>query len=513
LVCRQNLYFSFQGSLKMAQTFRLVLSAVVAAMLLLNCGVPEGAAQAEPGVQGSLSSHGNLLVPVDPILDALKAVAGLTVEEIQSVVPGTRGFRLGLTQPVDHFDTTKGTFQHRAVLTFRDVAKPMILYATGYNIPVSRAFSTELTELFGANQLLIEHRYFAGSTPQPTDWKYLNIKEAAFDQHRYVEALKPIFQAAWLNTGASKGGMTSIYHRRYFPNDVVGTVADVAPQSYGRDDPRYQLFLERVGPLECRKKIVSAQRAMLSRRAELLPLLEQLAATNAETFVQVGGLEKAFEHAVQEYRFAFWQYFGETECPTVPAADAPALDLLAALENTVGVAALAGDFSFSVFNGYYYQALSQLGTYGPLEIHLRDLLKYPRTYLNDSYSPVKPPRFDYRAMPEVQAFVGLFGERLMFVYGENDPWTAGQFQVLAAQDSYKYVVPKGTHGSSITQLPEPQRSESIATLSRWLGVSPVPQMAVQTLEQQKAAQARDEALLNPTRKSLLELYRSELKAP
>jgi PS-10 peptidase S37 len=497
----------------MAKAFRLVVGATVAALFLFNCGVPEGAAQAEPRAQGSLSNHENLLVPVDPILDALKAIAGLTVEEIASTRPGTRGFRLELTQPVDHFDASKGTFQHRAVLTFRDVGKPVILFSTGYNISVRKAFSYELTRLFEANQLLVEHRYFAGSTPQPTDWKYLNIKQAAFDQHRYVEALKPLFQAAWLNTGISKGGMTSVYHRRYFPNDVAGTLAYSAPQSYGRDDPRYQLFLERVGPLDCRKKIISAQRAMLRRRSELLPLLEQLAATNADTFVQVGGLEKAFEHAVQEYRFAFWQYFGETECATVPAADAPTEDLLAALQNAVGVAELGSDSSFSFFNAYYYQALTQLGSYGPLEIHLRDLLKYPRTYLDDSYSPVKPPRFDYRAMPEVQAFVGLFGKRLMFIYGENDPWVAGQFQVIAAQDSYKYIVPKGTHGSSFTDLPEPQRSESIATLSRWLGVSPVPQMAVQTLEQQKAAQASDEALLNPTRKSLLERYRSELKSP
>ncbi len=479
----------------------LMLRLTGALLALMSCGgTSENVTDDTASVQSAVVG--------DEILDRLKAIPGLTVTEVQSVVPGTRGFSLSLTQPVDHFDASKGTFQHRAVLTFRDTSKPMILYATGYNIPVRRAFTTQIAELFAANNLLIEHRYFAGSTPQPTDWKYLNIRQAAFDQHRYVEALKPIFGSAWLNNGASKGGMTSVYHRRFFPNDVVATVADVAPQSYGRDDPRYQVFLERVGTKECRQKLIDAQRAMLSRRSELLPSLEQIATARQDTFNQVGSLEKAFEHAVQEYRYAFWQYFGETECDTIPAADATAEQLVSALEVTVGVASLSSDASFSLFNAYYYQALTQLGTYGPLELHLKDLLKFPRTYLDNTYSPVPPPRFDYRPMLEVQAFVALFGERFMFVYGQNDPWTAGSFQLGAAKDSYKYVEPAGTHGADVSTLPEPQQSESIATLSRWLGVAPVPQTATVS-GQRKTELGADSVLVNPTRKALIDLYRSE----
>ena len=42
--------------------------------------------------------------------------------------------------------------------------------------------------------------------------------------------LRPIYGAAWISTGASKGGMTVMYHRRFYPADVDGTVAYVAPQ-------------------------------------------------------------------------------------------------------------------------------------------------------------------------------------------------------------------------------------------------------------------------------------------
>ncbi len=441
---------------------------VVLAGLAVVAASACGQGQVEAGQSASIAA-----LESDPVFEALKRVPGLTVSEIPTRTPGARGFLLQLTQPVDHFDASKGTFQHRAVLLHRDFSRPVTLSASGYNIFAGRAFENELSYRFEANNLLVEHRYFDASTPEAKDWKYMNIRQSAFDFHRFVEALKPLYGAKWVNTGASKGGMTSVYLRRFFPNDVTGTVAYVAPQSYGRDDLRYNLFLERVGSKECREKIVKLQRALLSRRAELLPIFEAQAATEGYTYTRVP-LEKAYEHTVQEFRFALWQYQDEEACAALPAVDAPAADLANALDGTVGVASLASDQSFAVFDGYYYQVATQLGSYGPLEWRLQDLLKFPRTYLDNSYSPVTPPKFDASAMFEVQAFVALFGERLMFIYGENDPWTAGQFQLGAARDSAKYVAPKGNHGAFIGRLTPEAQAESLATLTRWFGVTPRP---------------------------------------
>ena len=41
--------------------------------------------------------------------------------------------------------------------------------------------------------------------------------------------------------------MTSVYHRRFYPDDVDATVAYVAPISFGAPDDRYIDFLANVG--------------------------------------------------------------------------------------------------------------------------------------------------------------------------------------------------------------------------------------------------------------------------
>jgi hypothetical protein len=407
----------------------------------------------------------------DPLLEQLRALPGVTAEE-RPAPSGTRGFLLTFQQPIDHTRPERGAFTQRALLRHRDVSRPMVLASTGYGLFTAQPVDTEPSALLQANSLYLEHRFFDASTPETLDWDALTIRQAAADHHHVVELLKRIYPAHWLSTGGSKGGMTSLYHRRFYPQDIDGTVAYVAPNSYGTDDPRYPAFLEHVGSAECRARIIDFQRALLSRADELLPLFQAQADADGLTYQRVGGLDVAFEHGAQEFRFALWQYGDEEFCATLPPAGAPASALMSTLDMVSGPANLASDQILSYFDAYYYQAAAQLGSYGPLEFHLRPLLRHPGTYRVERYSPAPVRRFDFRAMPETQAWLALHGERVMLIYGENDPWSAGAFQLGLARDSYRYVMPGGNHNTSyISVLPEPQRSEALATLARWAGVS------------------------------------------
>jgi hypothetical protein len=80
-------------------------------------------------------------------------------------------------------------------------------------------------------------------------------------------------------------------------------------------------------------------------------------------------------------------------------------------------------------------------------------------------------------MFDIQLWLATAGKRVMLVYGQNDPWSAGAFALGLAQDSYRYDVPGGNHGSFITQLPEPAQSEALATLARWANSPIVPFLA------------------------------------
>jgi hypothetical protein len=171
------------------------------------------------------------------ILEQLRAVPGLTGVEERAAPPPYRFFVLTITQPADHRRPSAGTFQQRLTLLHRGTDRPTVLHTTGYGVPAS-IFRAEPTRLIDGNQISVEQRFFTPSRPEPADWSDLTIWQAATDHHRIVRALASLYPANWISTGASKGGMTSIYHRRFYPADVDGTVAYVAPPDIGLDyDP------------------------------------------------------------------------------------------------------------------------------------------------------------------------------------------------------------------------------------------------------------------------------------
>src|SRR4029079_13154058 len=156
----------------------------------------------------------------------LKAIPGMgNVVEGTTMLEGYRFFTMEYTQPVDHDNPSGATFKERLTLLHRDYAAPTIVYNSGYFVS-TRSSRSQLTQLVNGNQLSMEYRYFSPSRPEPADWTKLNIKQAATDQHRITQALKAriYHDNKWLTTGASKGGMTSLFHRRFYPDDVDGTV-------------------------------------------------------------------------------------------------------------------------------------------------------------------------------------------------------------------------------------------------------------------------------------------------
>src|SRR5438128_2681876 len=98
---------------------------------------------------------------IDDILPQLQALPGVTASPAPTQNEG-RYYVLHFTQPVDHDDPTGPTFQQEVSLLHRDVAAPLIVETDGYwdyvlDQPV------ELTNLLGANQISIEHRFFTPS--------------------------------------------------------------------------------------------------------------------------------------------------------------------------------------------------------------------------------------------------------------------------------------------------------------------------------------------------------------
>jgi hypothetical protein len=444
------------------------VSVLALVCLAIGCGSSASNPDGGPADAPGLDAIGPDAFVDGDIADTLAAIYGMKVIEEPSQVPGYRYFTLYYDQPVDHRNPGGQRFRQQMTLLHRDNNAPMVMVTTGYH-NFYGDYVLELTELLGANQLVLEHRHFGESKPDPIAWEHLTIKQSADDQHRIIQVLSPLYPAAWLTTGVSKGGMTAVYHRRFYPDDVDGTVPYVAPVSFGAPDSRYLSFFDDVGEGDCAQRFRDFQRDALMRR----PALEQMAAAyvagNGETYEIAGSVESAFESGVAGMQWSFWQYMGDAYCaqiPTTSATDAEVFEFL----KIRGIAP-SSDQQLLAFQPYYVQTMTQLGFPETSRAHVADLIQYQ---FAGSYLP-EGVELDYDPAPmhDISQWVVQNGERLLFIYGQWDPWTAGAFRLgSGSDDSFVLTVPRGTHAAEILDLPTNDRAIALDAIERWTGVTP-----------------------------------------
>jgi hypothetical protein len=413
--------------------------------------------------------------PADDIINKLKAIPGMKLlGEQPSGDPAYRYILMTYRQPADHRHPGRGSFEQRLALLHKSTDRPMVLFTSGYNLPGSPG-RAEPTALVDGNQIAVEQRFFTPSRPEPADWNTLNIWQAATDHHRLVRALEPLYGGRWISTGGSKGGMTSIYHRRFYPADIDGTVAYVAPNDVNnKADAVYTEFFEKVGTdPACRTALNDLQVEALKRRGELGAKYEAWAAENGYTFTQLGSADRALEATVLDMPWAFWQYQMQANCADLPETTASTDELFTFYDQVAGWSFYT-DQGTEPYVPYFFQAATQLGWPAVRYPHLKGLLRYERS--NEAPAlvpPGLPVRFDNGAMRDIDRWVKGRGSELMFLYGGNDPWGAEPFRLgSGTRDSYWYEVPGQNHnGRLIATLPAAQKEAATAALLRWSGQS------------------------------------------
>nr|BFE88224.1 hypothetical protein GCM10020093_108250 [Planobispora longispora] len=216
------------------------------------------------------------------------------------------------------------------------------------------------------------------------------------------------------------------------------------------------------------------QKEALKRRDRLVPRLEAYAAQNGYTFTRtLGSADRSFEMTVLDTVWAFWQYSTAADCADVPPATASDDELYAWIDSVAGWSFYT-DQGIEYYTPYYYQAATQLGWPELRFRHLRGLTRHPGLYQPNSVLPAElRSRHDPWPMLDVDHWVRSRSSRMMFVYGENDPWGAERF-TPSRNDSHLYVAPGANHGANVSALAEADREAATATLRRWAGVTDAP---------------------------------------
>lgn len=377
-------------------------------------------------------------------------------------------YELHIKQPVDHEHPEKGYFYQRAYLSHRSFDAPMVMATEGYMRPSNRMY--ELTRYLEANQVDVEHRYFGTSMPDSLDYTYLNLKQATADLHHIRTLLGQLYETPWVSTGISKGGQTTIFYRYFYPDDVAAAVPYVAPLNLELTDDRIYEFLAKVGTEECRRDIRSVQMRVLESREEVLPLLRWHAKGAGMEFTYLN-LEQAFEYAVLEYPFSFWQ-MGH-DCASIPGAEADVETLLAHFVNVVGLDFYT-DASMSGYASHYWQAGDEMGYYGFQTKPFKGLLK---TITEEEPTAIFMPNkvkmnFDPAFVKSVYNWTQREADEMIYIYGAIDTWTATGVPVSDQVEAKWFVMEGKDHGNArIRNMSEAERTELLQTLEQWMETS------------------------------------------
>ena len=372
------------------------------------------------------------------------------------------------TQPLDHRHPEKGSFRQRVIVSHVGFDRPTVIVTEGYGAAYAlrSQYREELSKLLNANMIFVEYRYFLESTPEPKDWQYLTAENSADDLHAITTAFKNIYPGKWIATGISKGGQTTLLYRTFYPDDVDISVPYVAPLCYGVEDGRHEPFLHKISTPENRKIIEDFQLEALKRKATLLPRFEKYCTEKNYSFR--APIEEIYDYSVLEYSFALWQWGTPiSSIPATTASDDEIFSHLLAISEPGYFTADSPNASFFV------QAARELGYYGydvqPFKQYLS--IQSSEGYLHRLMLPeeLKDMPFDKTLSKKITKFLKKQDPKMIFIYGQNDPWTAaGVTWLKNKKNIHVFIQPNGSHLARINTLPETEKAKVMELINGWL---------------------------------------------
>jgi hypothetical protein len=304
--------------------------------------------------------------------------------------------------------------------------------------------------------------------PDSLDYTYLNLKQVAGDLHYINEIFRTIYSGKWVSTGISKGGQTTIFYRYFYPKDVDVSIPYVAPSTNGLEDKRIYTFLDTVGSDECRAAIKKVQTRLFENREEVLPLLKWYT-YGAKLNFNYLQFEEAFEYAVLEYPFSFWQW--GSDCADLPTNETTLEEVLYHFVTVSGFDFFA-DKSMESYASHYYQAGAEMGYYG---YDISEFSEFIKALPNDKNpSAIFMPNkmevdFDNSVPKKMQKWIKTKGNKFIYINGNKDTWSVTSERPQKGVDALWFFLKDKDHGAArIENMTLKEREQMIAALERWL---------------------------------------------
>lgn len=181
-------------------------------------------------------------------------------------------------------------------------------------------------------------------------------------------------------------------------------------------------------------------------------------------------MDEVLDYCVLEYPFALWQ-FGRF-IDEIPLKDAGLEELYKHLIKISNPSYFAIEDMEST-KSFFVQAARELGYYGydikPFKKYLS--IKTAENYLPRIFLPEDLKiKYEKETAREVKKFIKKTDAKILFIYGQFDPWSASSFDVPNKPNFLKIVKPGGSHSTRINNLPPYQQKAVKEKMESWLGI-------------------------------------------
>jgi len=425
------------------------------------------------------------------VIAALESIENVVdVKPFRSTSIG-QAYYFNYIQPIDHENPDLGSFKQQVVITFVDEDAPTILHTQGYSLvgePHANhnrldsigapyllwALSNDFGEKgFDLNSVQVEYRYHGFSLPEGdrNSFKYLNAWQQSQDIHAIVSDLKEALitgDGKWLSTGTSKGGMTTAqyayYDDQYGWNDIDVYVPFVAPIPIHEYDIRVGEYML----TSSSKPVLPALKKIYQKLVDDEAIASATAAKYAENWYIKTGDELSNDSlflititGVMNNLFKVQSYGDyDTWTKLIPNENSSTDDYVTFFmlndddqriyrktNNARGPLKWRQD-PFQVQIGID-QGNMDLDYTWYLEGQL--LTDSDKAYLKRCMDNARNSKI---MDLEVELLKNLetTNKKMIFVYGENDPWTGAGIPDPKNPNVKKYVVPFGTHTDNLQQF-------------------------------------------------------------
>ncbi len=180
---------------------------------------------------------------------------------------------------------------------------------------------------------------------------------------------------------------------------------------------------------------------MLKNREQYVPLIKWFEKGAQESFDRLS-LNRAYELAVLEFSFSFWQY--GHECNEIPDEQ---VDVDSTLTYFLSISnpSFFSDKSIEYYAPFYYQMGTEMGYYGYNTSEFKDLLKYVDKEPSAVFVTTTDGRnFDPELTKKAYGYFTHKLENTVYIYGGIDTWSSTAIHPDKNLDVY-YIQMAGKH--------------------------------------------------------------------